>query len=262
MYKLQIKHNCKGCSLPPANLVHKNVNLPSTNVMVSVMRTLTFIILAAVICRLDAQIIIEDEIITNDISLFVNTNDNQRSIAAAMAASLVLPGAGHHYMDKPKHAFGYFAFDLASVFGAVVLNSLANGREKNARSFASAMAGIEKAPSGEAYWRHVGAFMDAAQYNEVIELSRGSSDDQYLDERSWWRWADESHQEEYNDIRQRARDFRVASSFFIGGLVANRIVSTIDLMVFRKKSLTSSVLFEPALAPDMRGGALTLKTEF
>ncbi|MDR0306351.1 MAG: hypothetical protein LBI42_05870 [Chitinispirillales bacterium] len=241
-YKLQITNEVSGCGL--------------------VARTVILFFAAAVICLVDAQIIVEDEIITSDVNLFTVSNEKQRSIAAAMAASLVLPGAGHHYLDKPKHAFGYLAFDLASVFSVVLFNSLANGREKDARAFASAMAGIEKAPSGEAYWRHVGAFMDASQYNEVVELSRGSADDQYLDERSWWRWADESHQEEYNDIRQRARNLRVASSFFIGALVANRILSTVDLMVFRKKSMSSSIQFEPAPSPDTRGGSLTLKAKF
>ena len=230
------------------------------------MRGLQFsivILFAAVVCHTSAQVIVEEDIVTRDVNLFEPVvNDKPRSMYAAMGASLVLPGMGHYYVDKPKSAFVYLAVDLASIFGAVVFHGFAAQREKDARAFACAAAGIENAPKDEAYWRHVGAFMDAQSYNEAVEISRGSVNDMYLDSKEWWRWADESQQREYNDIRQKSRNFRVTSSFFIGALVANRIVSTVDLRVFHRKSLTSKIQFEPALAPDTRSSSLTLKTAF
>jgi len=231
------------------------------------MRNLQFtilIIISAVICHTSAQVIIEEDIVTHDVNLFHNvTNDDGLNIYKAMGASLVLPGMGHYYLDKPQSAFVYLAVDFASIFGAVLFHTFASGREKDARAFASAAAGIENAPKNDdAYWRHVGAFMDAESYNNAVEISRGSESDMYLDERMWWRWGDESLQQEYNDIRQKARNFRVTSSFFVGALVANRIVSTVDLRVFHRKSLTSKIQFQPALAPDMRSSSLTLRTEF
>jgi len=223
-----------------------------------------FIIFSAVICHSSAQVIVEDEIVTRDVNLFHNvTNEDERGIYKAMGASVVLPGMGHYYVDKPKSAYVYLAVDFASIFGAVVFHGFALGREKDARAFAGAAAGIENAPKkDEAYWRRVGAFMDAHSYNEAVEISRGEESDMYLNPETWWRWADESQQQEYNNIRQKARNFRVTSSFFVGALVANRIVSTVDLRVFHRKSLTSKIQFESALAPDMRSNTLTLKTEF
>ncbi|MDR2727613.1 MAG: hypothetical protein LBB56_00655 [Chitinispirillales bacterium] len=222
-----------------------------------------FILFSAVICHVSAQVIVEDDIVTRDVNLFEPAvNDNQLNIYAAMGASLVLPGIGHYYVDKPKNAFVYLAVDLASIFGAAAFHGFAVQREKDARAFACAAAGIENAPKNDVYWRRVGAFMDAHSYNEAVEISRGSVDDMYLDNKEWWHWADESQQKEYNDIRQKSRNFRVTSSFFIGALVANRIVSTVDLKVFHRKSLTSKIQFEPALAPDTRSSSLTLKTEF
>jgi len=209
-------------------------------------------------------VIVEEDIVTHDVNLFDPViNDDGRNIYTAMGASLVLPGLGHYYVDKPKSAFVYLAVDFASIVGAVVFQSFASQREKDARAFAHAAAGIERAPRrDDAYWRFVGAFMDAESYNNAVEISRGSPDDMYLKPETWWRWGDESQQKEFNDIRQTARNFRVTSSFFIGALVANRIVSTVDLRVFHRKSLTSKIQFQPALAPDMRSNSLTLKTEF
>jgi hypothetical protein len=209
-----------------------------------------------------AQVTVEDEIVTGEVSLFDVKADKERSLVAAMGLSLALPGMGHYYTDKPKSALVYLSVDLASLFGAVVFYGLAETQEKNARAYAATTAGIASARSGEAYWRHVGAYMDAAEYNESIELSRGNTDDLYDDPENWWRWADKDQQDEYNDQRQKARNFRVASSFFVGAMVVNRILSIVDLRVFRKKSLSSTIRFEAALTPDARGSALMLRTNF
>ncbi|MCL2219635.1 MAG: hypothetical protein FWC23_06220 [Chitinispirillia bacterium] len=229
-------------------------------------RTVTFfagmILLAALVFPLSAQVIVEDEIVTGEVNLFDVNVDGQRSVNLAMGLSAVLPGMGHYYIDKPASAWVYLSVDIASLFGAVVCYGLADQRENHARSFAAMAAGIEKPAEGEAYWRHVGRFMDAAEFNEIIELSRGEAKDQFLDPQSWWRWADESHRDEYNGLRQKARDMRVASSFFIGAMVANRIVSAVDLRVFHRKGLSSGVRFESAFMPELSGSALTLRVEF
>jgi len=224
-------------------------------------RGLSVVLFAAAVFKLAAQVTVSDEIVTSEVSLFDVKVDNQRSIAAAMCLSLALPGMGHYYVDRPVSAFVYLSADLASLFGAMVFGGLASGQESNARAFAVAVAGIERAPSGEAYWRHVGAFMDAAEYNESVELSRGGDGGLYKDPENWWRWA-EGDRDEYNNLRQKARNFRVASSFFVGALVVNRILSTVDLRVFRKKSLSSSVRFEAAAMPNVGGAGLSVSADF
>jgi hypothetical protein len=226
-------------------------------------RALKALLLAAALAaQAAAQVTVEDEIVTSEVSLFDVKAESQQSLTSAMLISLALPGMGHYYVDKPKSAFIYLSADMVSLFGAVVFNTLADNREKSARSYAVSSAGIQKPPSGEAYWRHVGACMDAAEYNESVELSRGSQDNLYQSTETWWRWPDNENMEEYNAQRQKARNFRVASSFFVGALVVNRILSTVDLRVFGKKSLSSGVHFEASLTPDISGGGLTLKTDF
>jgi hypothetical protein len=223
---------------------------------------MALLLAAGLAAQVAAQVTVEDEIVTGEVSFFDVKVENERSLVAAMGLSLAVPGMGHYYVDRPKSAFVYLSVDLASLFGALVFYGLADTQEKSARSFAASAAGILSAPSGEAYWRHVGAYMDAAEYNESVELSRGNAADLYRDPESWWRWADREQQDEYNNLRQKARNFRVASSFFAGALVVNRILSTVDLRVFRKKSLSSGVRFQAALTPDARGTVLALKTNF
>ena len=210
-----------------------------------------------------AQVVVEDEIITGEVPLFdVKTDSKERVGAAAMGLSIALPGMGHYYVGKPKSAFVYLSADLAALFGALAFYALADNREKNARSFAASAAMIRNAPSGDAYWRQVGAYMDAAEYNEAVELSRGNAAALYQDPETWWRWSDKEQRDKYNDLRQKARDFRTASSFFVGALVVNRIISTVDLRVFRKKSLSSGIRVEAAITPDAGETSVTVRADF
>jgi hypothetical protein len=205
--------------------------------------------------------VVEDDIVTGVVSFVDASPGSEKSIVAAMALSAALPGMGHYYLDKPTGAFVYLSVDLASIFGAVLFHALAGQRERDARSYAAHAAGIERPRDGEAYWRDVGKFMDAAEYNESVELSRGGGE-LYDDPASWWRWGDGGQKSEYNDLRQKARNMRVASSFFIGALVANRVVSVVDLRVFHKRARSRGVRFESAFAPDMSGASLALKADF
>jgi uncharacterized membrane protein len=227
-------------------------------------RAWLIILLAVAVWTASAQVVVEEEdaVVTDVVDILDIKVDNSRSVTAAMAMSFAVPGAGHYYIGKPGSAFAYMAIDAASIFGALMFYSFAGQRENEARSFAAAAAGIEKAPSGEAYWRHVGAFMDAAAYNEAVELSRGEESGQYLETETWWRWGDESQKDEYNGIRQKARDLRVASSFFVGALVANRIVSAVDLRVFGKRSMSSGVRLGASVAPGAGGASLALRADF
>jgi len=229
------------------------------------MRALSYkalLVAVALVVQVAAQVTVEDEIVTSEVSFFDVNVDNQPSLVAAMGLSLVLPGMGHYYVDKPKSAFIYLSADLASLFGAIVFYGLADNREKSARSFAVNAAGIGRAHTGAAYWRQVGAYMDAAEYNESIMLSRKDADLLYQDPENWWHWADKDQQDQYNNLRQKARDFRVASSFFVGALVVNRILSTVDIRVFGKKNLSSGVRFEAAVVPEVGGGMVAVSAKF
>jgi hypothetical protein len=220
------------------------------------------LVVAMFVVNVAAQVDAEDEIVTGEVSLFDVKVESRRSVVAAMGLSLALPGMGHYYIDKPKSAFVYLSADLAALFGAIVFYGLADNREKNARSYAALVAGIRDAPDGEAYWRRVGEYMDAEAYNESVELSRGDPANLYRAPETWWRWAEKEQQDEYNHIRQKARSFRTASSFFVGALALNRILSVVDIRVFRRKSLTSGVRIEASAVPVVNGAGLSLRAGF
>ncbi|MFP4162984.1 MAG: hypothetical protein ACLFQB_08300 [Chitinispirillaceae bacterium] len=208
-----------------------------------------------------AQVTVEEDVVTEEVNLFDTVPQSDKSIALAMTASAALPGLGHHYLDESSSAFKYLVFDIAALFGAVLFHSYAVQRESEASAYASTVAGIENPQNNEAYWRHVGSFMEAGDYNEAVDLER-STNEKYLNHKEWWKWGDESQQEEFNELRKQSRHLKVVSSFFLGGMVLNRIVSMVDLKITQKESGLKSLEFQQSVAPDLSGAGVSLTTTF
>ncbi len=225
--------------------------------------TFAMLILAAFSIQSYAQLTVEDDIVTDEVNIFQPDSQNSRSTALAMAASLAVPGMGHHYLGKQNSAFTFLAIDAVALLGALVLNNLHVRQEADARSFAVQNANIEKPLDNEKYWRQVGAQLESDGYNNMVaSLRSGEIDDYYPIPGSWWHWNDEGQQDKFNSLRQKSRQLKVASYFFIGGMVLNRVISTVDLKVKSNRKILSSLEVEPSLNPDLSGASVIISGRF
>ncbi len=218
-------------------------------------------VLAVAAVDVFSQVTVEEEVITKEVNIFDSVPQSNKSVTMAMAASAAVPGLGHHYLDNSSSAFKYLAFDVAALFGAVLFHSYSRQREGEACTYASTVGGIEDPQDNEAYWRHVGNFMEAGDYNQAVSLERSEAE-KYLNPKEWWRWGDESQKEEFNKLREQSRQFQVVSSFFIGGMILNRIVSIVDLKISQRESVLKSLEFQQSIAPDLSGAEVSLTTSF
>jgi hypothetical protein len=200
---------------------------------------------------LAAQEPAESTILTDSIDLFSGSRTSQKSPRAAMAASLLLPGSGHHYLDRNRSALAYITVDAASLFSFFLCGHVAGLVAKDAAGFAWIHSGAQGdiKDADDYYWKLVGNFMDVDEYNEVMDLNR-TPEEKIIDKNRAWRWDDESSQDRYNEIRTQSRGFRIASSFFLGAMVLNRVVAFIDTRsFFRRSSIKQGSLASMELTP-------------
>ncbi|MDG5814417.1 hypothetical protein QA601_04965 [Chitinispirillales bacterium ANBcel5] len=192
------------------------------------MKLIVFLVFILVFAgQSSAQIIIEEDVVTDTVDLFSPQVESTQPSNANMALAIALPGLGHYYLDRPVSAFSYMAVDIISLVGLIYSYGQSRNLAASAAAYAGTNAGASASVRDESYWRNVGNFMDSKEYNNVMKLNR-SPGDMYVDPAMWWRWADESFQGEFNELRESSRRFQVASSFFLGALVLNRIVSFVD----------------------------------
>ncbi|MBN1127389.1 MAG: hypothetical protein JXA71_00275 [Chitinispirillaceae bacterium] len=222
--------------------------------------TVVLFLLSAIPFCLAAQETGRSTILTDTIDLFPKSSGPQKSSRTAMAASLFLPGSGHHYLERNRSALAYLTADAASLFAFFLCGRSANRIARDAAGYAWLHSGArgEIKDADEYYWKLVGTFMDVNEYNDVMDLNR-TPEYKIIDENLSWHWDDESSQDRYNEIRTTSRRFRIASSFFLGALVLNRVVAFIDTRSFtRRNSIRRGTLASLELVPEISSSSQTL----
>jgi hypothetical protein len=201
-----------------------------------------------------AQVTIENSVTTDSVDLFsVDNKERPKSPNLAMAATLLLPGLGHKYIGRENRAITYFSVEAASIFALFFCSHYADKLATNAAGYAWAHSGAQGPikDADDPYWKLVGDYLDVQEYNNVMDLNR-TPDQKITDESKAWHWDDKSSQDRYNNIRTSSRSFRIASTFFIGALVLDRVVAFIDIRsATRNRGLRSAGLFLETMHPQV-----------
>jgi len=224
----------------------------------------TALLLALLAAALPAQVITEQTIVTDSIDVFTTGFKSGKSPGIAMVQTLVLPGWGHHYLEKRNRALVYFTADALCLFGAVFSERFSRGLYESARSYARTYADAAGAEGlDEYYWQNLAVYEDSRTYNYIQELNR-TPERKYVDPDLQWNWADVTFMDTYKEIWEHATTFHVASTFFIGAMVLNRVIAFIDIRTttrYRGIKKTSSMHILPFLASGYKTGMI-LTTSF
>jgi len=178
-----------------------------------------------------AQLPVKDAIATDSIDIFSEIGAKTgKSPTLAMVASLLLPGLGHHYLDRNRSALAYFTAEAVAIFGFFVCDYYSNKIALDAAGYAWTHAGAQGPITGtdDYYWKQVGKYMDVQDYNSTIDLDRLDPKGKF-NPNQYWRWDGESSKDRFNSILSTSRSFHIVSSFCIGALVLDRIIAFIDL---------------------------------
>ena len=133
----------------------------------------------------------------------------------ALGASLLLPGAGHHFINRDKSALVYITADLLSLSAFLLFNHYASNTMQQAVGYAGQHSGAQGAVTDEEHWTLVGNFLGSDDYNNAIDLNRESASKKITSAASSWYWDDISSQKQFNTMRDQSRSYGVISSFFL-----------------------------------------------
>ena len=219
-------------------------------------QTLTIVVVIASVLWLAipacSQVRVEEEKSTDSVDLFSKNVGPQKSGAIAMTANLLVPGLGHFYWGNEKAACGFFSAEALFIFGMLACNQYSHEIEQSARSYALAYANIQGGPgANDFYWHNIGKTLDSKGFNRIQDLNRASDNDKYLTPELQWQWADDSYRLKYNAFLNKSVNYQVASNFFLGAMLLNRLVSFVDIRVASRhngKGLLSTLHFYPQYA--------------
>lgn len=182
--------------------------------------------------------------------LHINTVSvkSKKSPALALLFSLILPGAGHLYLNRMDVGKYFLGADAASWLGLVSLNIYGNSVRDNSRTFSLEHADVNNIDNkNDDYFANVGNFNDIYEYNND-KLTRGEYEKLYDVNKFFWNWDNIDNRNLYET--QRKNSERIYNSRVIFGsiLVANRIISGISaFLIANKANKSSSLNFQPQL---------------
>lgn len=177
-----------------------------------------------------------------------STAASGKSPALALLFSLVLPGAGHYYLDRMDVGKYFLGIDAAGWLGLVSMNVYGNSVRDDARTFSSQHAGVQSEGKDDDYYSNVGNYNNVYDYNNEM-LIQGQYAKLYNINSEYWSWDNVDNRNHYES--QRKSSERIYNSRIIFGsvLVANRIVSGISayLIAGKSGSKKSSLNIHPEL---------------
>ena len=220
-----------------------------------------------------AQVQIEEEVSTDTVDMFAKSETTEKSSALAAWANLLLPGLGNLYRGDQAGALGYFAVEAALMFGAFTTSQYSTELANSAHSFAATYADIRGGVGADEYfWQNVGQFMDSdglnqsrsIGFNQIQELNR-TPGAEYLTSNLQWRWVSDQYRQQYNHYLNTSINYKVASNFFFGAMILDRLIAFVDARVASRhngRGIFASLHVTPQYSPQTGHGGLLVSSEF
>jgi len=170
---------------------------------------------------------------------------SKKSPALALLFSVILPGAGHFYIDRMDVGKYFLGLDAASWIGLGALNIYGDDVRDESRTFSRQHAGINTLDNkSDDYFTDIGSFDNIYEYNND-KLTRGQYELLYDVNTYYWNWDDSQNKNIYE--AQRKSSERIYNTRIVFGsiLITNRIISGISALLLankeNKKSTTLNV---------------------
>ncbi|MBX7047171.1 MAG: hypothetical protein K1X86_15180 [Ignavibacteria bacterium] len=166
---------------------------------------------------------------------------DKKSAGIAMLLSLLVPGAGHLYINRMDVGKFFVMGEAASWIGLAGLNIYGDALQEDYKTFAVQNAGVNKTGKDKDYFSNVGNFNSVYDYNND-KLLKGQYTQLYDVNTYYWNWNNVANRDDYEN--QRKTSERVYNSRVVFGttLIINRVVSALSALILTNKRNNATTL--------------------
>lgn len=167
--------------------------------------------------------------------------------SGALLRSLILPGWGHKMLGERTSGRRLALAEAALWLTYAVTAGAAGWLEQDYRAYAILHAGIDYAdlPDSDIYYFRLGQFDSMQEYNEAQLRLRSPGTLYPLGSGIDWRWDPTSSTERYNQLYKASRRAAKAASFTLGGMVLNRAIAAIHVLIVSRPSQPPAAAWLP-----------------
>jgi len=177
--------------------------------------------------------------------------DNQKPLISPVVKSLVLPGWGEYSLGNQIRGRIFVLSETTLFLATLGSHFISKRQETEFRAYAAEHAGISPVGKDRQFWVDIGNYSSLLAFNEE-HLRWRDFNALYEDNDTWtWSWDSNDNRERFENMRIASDSWMLRSSFFIGGVVLNHIVSAIDALYLSKisniKETVVSANYDPYL---------------
>jgi hypothetical protein len=165
----------------------------------------------------------------------ININPKKKSTGIALVLSLLLPGAGHYYLDRMDVGKYFLGIDAINWIGFAGVNLYADKIYDDARSFSKIHAGISNTGRDDDYFSNVGFYNSIYEYNND-KLARGEFGAIYDISTHYWYWDSQENKNTFESQRKKSERIENTGIIFGTALVVNRLASAISSIFISNSS--------------------------
>lgn len=177
--------------------------------------------------------------------------------------SIVLPGWGEHSLGLSKRGYSFNSSELLIWIAYAAFQIHGQTSNKNMRAYAAEHAGVYPHNKNEYFFTDIGNYMNIFEYNDQKLRNRQYEALYPINEEYYWAWDSNASRKKFDRMRVNGSTALRNWKFAIGALVANRIISVIDVMILTKGSVEETIPdFDAAIVPQATGVAFRLGINF
>lgn len=155
----------------------------------------------------------------------------------AVILSLLVPGAGHYYVNKKGRGQLFFGAEIATWFGYFAFHSYGRWKEDDYKKYGIQRAGITSTGHDDAFYRNLLFYDSREDYNESGRIINPGSPYYPNNPQYDWFWESTESRQAYRTMRNDSEVAYRKATFMLGVALVNRIIASIDaLRLARKES--------------------------
>ena len=177
--------------------------------------------------------------------------------------SLVLPGWGEHSLGNHQRGYGFNSAEILGWIAYAAFQIQGRTLKENMKTYAAEHAGVYPKGKDDDYFTDIGNYMNFIDYRD--QKCRNRQYEALYPENAeyFWAWDSDNSRKKFDRIRVNSSTALRNSSFAIGALIANRIISVIDVMILTKDRIEKTGPdLEATFLPQREGLALQLNLNF
>lgn len=177
----------------------------------------------------------------------------KKSPALAALYSLIIPGAGHWYLDRMDVGKYFVGAEAISWTGLIALNVHGDNVRDDSRSYSVEHAQVKNPGSkDDDFFINVGAYANVYEYNNQ-KLALGEYYNLYDVNQNYWNWDNSENMDIYESQREKSERIYNNRIIFSSLLIANRVASAISAYLIADSSPSKkSYSFTPKVYTNLK----------